>query len=749
MTHSLDLISTNTAAPMALPSVGSGKTDSATASENIKPDNQFVGLLKQALKGQQTAAQSSVDDTQGKAQPLETANIPNPQDAVNNPDPSQAKLVANEAETGDVKTSEAKADETEVLSALTVTPLINSPVIDSSKAQTPAVKDGLTDPTSQDQVSRNQDKKAPDTPVQSQDMLAMALLTQPLPVAAQISTLISEPHTAAPESGMGHAATPVLNAVSAGPAKIASPALTAEPATLKNSLPTLTATGLTEASLFQKLTTAPLSPVISGNETAIPLEQPSTSLPMMTSQANALSIPLTAQTGTALSGDGQAAKQTPVLADPLLGTAQPVLQTATPIAGQDLNLQSTTSKTSSADAVPSFSNSAVSPITAEAQDIAVLPGVEIKQSNPISLEQPQNLPTAAPNLAKSPTDSLESAVSAAFPNLPIPSLNGQPAQSASTAVEGLETTVGKPLDAAAIALSQMASQKLVSTKPNASVPGTDAFKKLWGNVSAQLSAMRGEIEAAPKLKGSDKFAQGLSNEEAESVDSSTSTELGNLSGITLTLGDTTGAGTVDIPANKSNADGIQSFSSLAQNPTDQIAEGTAYSVKNGHKELIIRLNPDNLGEVRVNLTSHGNQELSARLIASTPESHELLKGQLDSLKSTLEAQGVTVDRLSVVLAGAETANGNNAGSKHQSQQEFQGQQSQTGQQQSSFQQQSHPQNPFHAGLFNNLNQGHAPYQGFAQQRANGTPVGSNGEVETGSPAAPTEKPDNGRISILA
>jgi hypothetical protein len=714
MTHSLDLISTNTAAPMALPGLGGGKTDSAIAAENITTDksqtNQFVDLLKQALKGQQTAAQPSVGDTQGKAQPPETAKTQNLQNAVNNPDPTQTKLVAGETET---------------LSADTETPLL-----DSLEAQSPAVEDGISDST-----SRDQDGKAQDVAIQSPDMLALALLTQPLPMSGQVPALISEPHTAATESGLGQ------NVVSIEPAKTASPALTAEPTTLKNLLPTLPATGLTETSLFQKLTTTPSSPLISGNETATPLGQLSTSLPMMTSQTNALPLPLTAQTDTVLSGSGQATKQTTVLADPLLGTTQPVLQVATSIAGH-------TNKTSFADAAPSASDSTISPVTDKAQDIAVLPGVEVNQSNPIGLKQPQNLPTEAVHLAKSPTDSLESAMSAAFPSLPLPSLNGensQPVQSASTATEGLETTVGKPLDAAAIALSQMSSQKSVSTKPNASVPGTDAFKKLWGNVSAQLSAMRGEIETAPKLKGNDKSA----NEEAEPIDFSTGTDLGSLSGLTLTLGDTAGAGIADIPTSKSNADGIQSFSSLAQNPTDQIAEGTAYSVKNGHKELIIRLNPDNLGEVRVNLTSHGNQELSARLIASTQESHDLLKGQLDSLKSTLEAQGVTVDRLSVVLAGAETGNGNNAGSKHQTQQEFQGQQSQTGQQQSSFQQQSNPQNPFHAGLFSNLNQGHTPYQGFAQQRANGAPVGSNGEVETGSPVPPTEKPDNGRISILA
>jgi hypothetical protein len=116
---------------------------------------------------------------------------------------------------------------------------------------------------------------------------------------------------------------------------------------------------------------------------------------------------------------------------------------------------------------------------------------------------------------------------------------------------------------------------------------------------------------------------------------------------------------------------IAQFTSTAGSPAEQVAEGAVYSLKQGQRELIIRLNPDNLGEVRINLTRHGANELSARLIASTPESHDLLQSQLDSLKQNLEAQGIRVERLSVIMAGGSETQTQNNHSQHQ----------QTGQQQ--------------------------------------------------------------------
>ncbi len=185
---------------------------------------------------------------------------------------------------------------------------------------------------------------------------------------------------------------------------------------------------------------------------------------------------------------------------------------------------------------------------------------------------------------------------------------------------------------------------------------------------------------------------------------------------------------------------------------DQVVEGTAYSVKNGHKELTIRLNPDNLGEVRVNLVSRnvgGTTELSARLIASNPESHEVLQQQLHQLKDSLEAQGVRIERLSVVMATAADTRNETRGGGDFGQQFSQPQQQNTAQ-----------QGGQHAGQFGqetpggfNLGQ---PGQGPAGQSPQAAPRThyASAPNQAADLAETIQRPEatlneNGRISVLA
>ena len=287
----------------------------------------------------------------------------------------------------------------------------------------------------------------------------------------------------------------------------------------------------------------------------------------------------------------------------------------------------------------------------------------------------------------------------------------------------------------------------VDRKPNATLPTSGAFQESLNSIQASLKEMQGEIESTPKSHQDELADSSLTPTLAADTTGLTASDLIAGSGL---------SGANPTAASGSNGDnslrGIPTFNSTAENPTAQIAEGTAYSVKNGHKELIIRLNPDNLGEVKINLTTHGNQQLSARLIASTPESHELLKGQLDSLKTSLTAQGISVDRLSVVLAGSAESSGSKDSTRQE--QTFSQEQSQNQQNPApgSFQQQFNQQNPASAGLFSQMNG--QSQSGFGQnqsanQPATGTEPGtSNGPEGTNNTPAATGH-DNGRISILA
>jgi flagellar hook-length control protein FliK len=200
----------------------------------------------------------------------------------------------------------------------------------------------------------------------------------------------------------------------------------------------------------------------------------------------------------------------------------------------------------------------------------------------------------------------------------------------------------------------------------------------------------------------------------------------------------------DMAAN--GPDKLPYFASLAENPVDQVVEGTAYSVKNGQKELILKINPDNLGEVRIRLTSHGNNEVSARLIASTQEGHELLKTQSETLRASLEAQGIRIEKLSVMLAG-HTDNGTNPNKQDQPSQFQQQTSNQAQSQQQSFQQSNQSFNPF----FQANNGAYQNKQGFAQNPGTlNNRLAQGSEESSGrSTESVSRRNDNGNVSVLA
>lgn len=213
------------------------------------------------------------------------------------------------------------------------------------------------------------------------------------------------------------------------------------------------------------------------------------------------------------------------------------------------------------------------------------------------------------------------------------------------AIEGVDAANGNPLEAIAPQSAKAtpasrtpvnaASVKAASIFSNAQATGTAASKPTNGMKS--LSEMNLDETALDSLTVESSISDAT-------VALPTPLELASANGSVTTPASTNGAEATQSPL-------PPAFTSNAAHPADQVLEVTAYGAKNGQRELIIRLNPDNLGEVRVTLSAQDNGGLSARLVASTPESHALLSSQAESLKTSLEAQGVRVDRLNVVLAG--------------------------------------------------------------------------------------------------
>ena len=83
----------------------------------------------------------------------------------------------------------------------------------------------------------------------------------------------------------------------------------------------------------------------------------------------------------------------------------------------------------------------------------------------------------------------------------------------------------------------------------------------------------------------------------------------------------------------------------------QLQRGLAQVLRQKGGTLNLKLDPLELGTVKVSLQmSQGRVEGSIE--ASSEQARGLLQDQLETLKSSLEQRGITVDRLDVRLAGA-------------------------------------------------------------------------------------------------
>ena len=81
----------------------------------------------------------------------------------------------------------------------------------------------------------------------------------------------------------------------------------------------------------------------------------------------------------------------------------------------------------------------------------------------------------------------------------------------------------------------------------------------------------------------------------------------------------------------------------------QAARVIVQGVREGRTEVVMRLRPEGLGPVRIDLAMQ-NDQIEARIEAATPAARELLNEGLDHLRGALEARGISVSKLEVVLA---------------------------------------------------------------------------------------------------
>jgi flagellar hook-length control protein FliK len=85
---------------------------------------------------------------------------------------------------------------------------------------------------------------------------------------------------------------------------------------------------------------------------------------------------------------------------------------------------------------------------------------------------------------------------------------------------------------------------------------------------------------------------------------------------------------------------------LTQTGVDRIVGAVRMSAARGGMEVSLRLHPESLGEVRVQVRWEGGV-LSARLEAATPAARDALEGGAHTLRATLQDQGIPVERILV------------------------------------------------------------------------------------------------------
>ncbi len=193
-----------------------------------------------------------------------------------------------------------------------------------------------------------------------------------------------------------------------------------------------------------------------------------------------------------------------------------------------------------------------------------------------------------------------------------------------------------------------------------------------------------------------------------------------------------------------------SFNAIPHVPAEQVAEGAIDAIRSHRSEITLQLRPESLGQVTVNLSSNQQQQVSARLVAFTPEAHQALTEQVQTLRQSLESHGIQVDRISISLASNAVAttdsSQNNAGFQQGGQFDGQsdGNRHQTGHHAFQHQHQSHQAQQFFQQF--QQQQGQLHHQSAARLNPI-TPVESSTSIDT---APVTQgRNENGKVSVLA
>ncbi|MFJ8068742.1 flagellar hook-length control protein FliK [Peribacillus sp. NPDC096447] len=82
---------------------------------------------------------------------------------------------------------------------------------------------------------------------------------------------------------------------------------------------------------------------------------------------------------------------------------------------------------------------------------------------------------------------------------------------------------------------------------------------------------------------------------------------------------------------------------------ENILSKANFSVTNGVNKLLIRLNPEHLGSLRIELIQKDGM-LSAKILATTAQAKDMLENQIHGLKQAFSGQNIQIERIEIIQA---------------------------------------------------------------------------------------------------
>lgn len=104
--------------------------------------------------------------------------------------------------------------------------------------------------------------------------------------------------------------------------------------------------------------------------------------------------------------------------------------------------------------------------------------------------------------------------------------------------------------------------------------------------------------------------------------------------------------------NEENSTVSYSFNDV-KNVMDQITESIKINITNESSEISLKLHPESLGSVSVKVSANNEGAMTARFIAQNESVKAIIESQAVVLKETLEAKGVTVEAVEVMVQSHE------------------------------------------------------------------------------------------------